>query len=432
LGKGELCLAGNLVIWTLTFCQKNQGPIRCNLITAHPGFFYPAQHQFLMDGLDNPKYISFLATSPSVEWFVQDVTTPILVKKGSRILIHHTSLSETDCYLIDTEKQLLLDQSGLYGHVPHSERFVSATSASTPTSHSQENSSAPPPPLPASIRSFSASSIGADAAPLSFPVSRRILPLPFPRTFVKEMIEGLKPLMALEGASDEQLAAAFKDAFPDCKYGKTSVKTAKNIFWRALEIGGHYIIRTYVDYGHTDKGLWKRFKQNIDCMFSSFTSTIPSNKLRLVLNPSKGRKLIITDEMRASLARLDFASLSDEEGAGGGDSRTSSPSPITQPDSPLPSPSQPAQPALPAPASMPGSSGDEEELEDDAYEIILEVAFEDFQLIDGRMLSCLPNNPVRSNALLGIKPRAKGESKEIYMVSYAFIQLSDAYLFILY
>lgn len=145
-----------------------------------------------------------------------------------------------------------------------------------------------------------------------------------------------------------------------------------------------------------------------------------SKKLCLVINPSKGRKLIITDEMRASLERLDFASLSDEESAGD-DSGTPSPSPSTQEDS-SPSPPQPAAlPALEAPAAPqrpqwpPGSS--DEEPEDDAYDILHEVAFEDFQLINGTMQSCLPNNPRKYDGLLGLKPRAKGESKEVYMAS---------------
>lgn len=80
-------------------------------------------------------------------------------------------------------------------------------------------------------------------------------------------MEGLKAILALKAATNQELADAFKKAFPDCKYGQTSVKKARNIFWRALEIGGHHLVQRYVDYGHKQEGLWKHFRDYVDGKF---------------------------------------------------------------------------------------------------------------------------------------------------------------------
>ncbi|KAF8173479.1 hypothetical protein BJ912DRAFT_827041, partial [Pholiota molesta] len=221
-----------IVLWA----KENNAPIRCNLVTDQPGYLYPQRHEYLMNSLGNPKQISFLATWPTVDWIVQDVGVPIIVNKGSRILIHDTSFSKSSCLFVDKEIALLLDQSGM----PFQPNSAPALLQTAP---------------PNNVFEYSASSMGTDSAPLCFPrVPRTIRPLPFPRTRISEMVKGLKDTMLLKG--EDQLAAAFKRAFPDCAYGQTSLKTARNLLWRALEIGGNKLMEDYIRQGQTEKGLW--------------------------------------------------------------------------------------------------------------------------------------------------------------------------------
>jgi hypothetical protein len=360
-----------------------------------------------MNSLGNPKQISFLATWPTVDWIVQDVGVPIIVNKGSRILIHDTSFSESSCLFVDKEIALLLDQSGMPFQVPQSQHLACKPPFYEPNSAPALLQTAPPK----NVFEYSASSMGADSAPLCFPrVPRTIRPLPFPRTHVSEMVKGLKDTMLLKG--EDQLAAAFKRAFPDCAYGQTSLKTARNLLWRALEIGGNKLVEDYIRQGQTEKGLWKTFKDDVNGKPCILLTSIVIYLFQSALNPSKGVKLFITPEMKAALASLDTE-------AGLHPNSTSSPSNSSMStSSPQTSSTQQSPPAPHRPTSPSGSSSSDEEPEEGEYDVLSKVSFEEYQLVDGEITSVLgPLEHRRTyEGLLGMQSIAKGSVKEVYMV----------------
>lgn len=201
-----------------------------------------------MDALHGTKYISFLSvTMASWKWVIQGVGVPIPIKKGDSILLHDAAFTEADCLTINSEVQLYLDESSLFGA-------------------SNRVAQAPPSPTTISPSAAAAASL-ASSSPIQHPLSRPVRPLPFPLTYVSDMVAGLKGLMLIRGK--EKLEAAFQEAFPQCNYGETSVKTAKNILWRALQMAGgdtSGLVLRYIGYGHSQQGLWKSFKNDVNGM----------------------------------------------------------------------------------------------------------------------------------------------------------------------
>lgn len=249
----------------LTILQKDQGPMRCNLLTQQAGYFYPMHHEFLMNSMGNPQHIVFLSTSPSVEWILQDVGIPIGVKKNGRILIHNVSFGTEHCLHIDMEMQRLLDQSSMPSQIPRSEHIVYAI---TPPAQASDSSTIAPSTslaFASTAATLSATSLGADSAPLSFPkepTQRPIRSIPFPLTYVCDMIFGLRFIMDLHGNS--VLSHAFDDGFPGCQYGRSSLNGARNVVWHALEVGGDELVTKYIGYGRTPNGLWKTFREEVN------------------------------------------------------------------------------------------------------------------------------------------------------------------------
>ena len=198
-----------------------------------------------MDALHRTKYIAFLSVSTSSwEWITQGVGVPIPLKKGdSTILLHDRAFTEADCLSIDLEVQLYLEKSHAFG------------SKFTPPS---------PPPTTISASALAAASL-ALSPPTPHPLSRPARPLPFPLTYVCDMIPGLTSLMYVHGG--DKLEEAFQKAFPQCNYRKTSVTMARNILWRALQMAGGNtsgLVLRYIKNGRSQQGLWKSLKNDVN------------------------------------------------------------------------------------------------------------------------------------------------------------------------
>ncbi len=367
------------------FWQKGQGPLRCNLVTEQPGFFYPIYHNFLMDALHHTNYIAFLSVSTSSwEWITQGVGVPIPIKKGhSTILLHDRAFSEEDCLSIDLEVQLYVDKSHVFGG-----KFT------------------PPPPPPTSI---SASALAAASLALSPPVTRPLSrparPLPFPLTYVCDMIPGLTRLMYVLGA--DKLEEAFRKAFPQCNYGKTSVKIARNLLWRALQLAcgdTSDLVLSYIKHGRSQEGLWKSFKNvvngTIQYVFCPVSPSLKFNELGV--NPSTQNKLLITDEMKNALLALEIDMVDAENRPG-----------VSPHSSTLPHSSTSAQSSTLATAS----DSDEEKDEDD-YDLLPISTLQQYKFRNGQMETVGLPGDLPGTGLLRLKPIAIGHRHEVYMVRF--------------
>ena len=106
--------------------------------------------------------------------------------------------------------------------------------------------------------------------------------------------------------------------------------------------------------------------------------------------------------------REKFISLSDAESPRSY-TKTPSPTPVTVPR--FEAPAVPSQRAIWAP-----DNDLEEEVEDDAYEIIVNVYFEEYALVEGVTQLHHSMGIKKCDALLGLTPIAKGLSKEVFIV----------------
>lgn len=244
--------------------------MRCNLLNKQPGYFYPMDHEYLMNSLRNPQHIVFLSTSPSVEWILQDIGIPIGVKKNGRILIHSIDFGTENCLHVDAEMQLLLDQSSMPNQIPRSEHVIYTVTPPAQASNGNNalsSSSSSSPAFAQTAATLSATSLGADSAPLVFhgkksTVQRPIRSIPFPLTYVCDMVYGLRLIMDLRG--DRAISQAFKEGFPGCQYGRSSLNSARNVIWRALEVGTDDLVIRYINHGRTPDGLWKTFREEVN------------------------------------------------------------------------------------------------------------------------------------------------------------------------
>lgn len=110
--------------------------------------------------------------------------------------------------------------------------------------------------------------------------------------------------------------------------------------------------------------------------------------------------------------REKFISLSDAESARSY-TKTPSPTPITVPR--FSAPEVPTQRAI-----WPPADNDLEEDEDDAYEILVNVYFEEYALVEGETQLHSSMDQKKCDALLGLTPIAKGLSKEVFIVRHLF------------
>lgn len=266
-----------------------QGPLRCNLVTEQPGFFYLIHHDFLMDALNQTKYITFLSISLlSWEWVVQEVGVPIPVKKGNSILLHDTAFSEADCLSIDWEVQLYLDKSRVFG-----------------------NKATPSSSLPTTISTFVTVAVSLVLSPpIQHPLSRPIHPLPFPLTYICDMVPGLLGLMLVY--RKDKLEAVFQESFPQYTYRETSVKTAKTYFgglfkWRmAIPWPCFKVYEVWV----LSARLMEVFQKQCQWCNSDLSGTTHKYSDTISepgINPSMQAKLLIIDEMKDTLLALDLA-----------------------------------------------------------------------------------------------------------------------------
>ena len=76
------------------------------------------------------------------------------------------------------------------------------------------------------------------------------------------MVYGLRLIMDLRG--DCAISQAFKEGFPGCQYGRSSLNAARNVIWRALEVGTDESVTRYIDHGRTPDGLWKTFREEVN------------------------------------------------------------------------------------------------------------------------------------------------------------------------
>lgn len=106
-----------------------------------------------------------------------------------------------------------------------------------------------------------------------------------------------------------------------------------------------------------------------------------------------------------------FTSLSDA-GSARSYTKTPLPGPVINPR--FEAPEVPCQRAIWAPGGTDNNL--EDDLEDDAYEILVNVYFEEYVLVEGTMEVHHDREARKYEGLLGLNPIAKGRSKEVFMV----------------
>lgn len=211
--------------------------------------------------------ISVFEPVPYGVWGTQDISLVIPVYKDVQVLLAEVTLDiGVDCPYVD--EQVAQAIQGM--------AFTPTATQQSVRAHAQAAyQAAHPPPLPETQGQLTAVMIPVgDAAPVAFPSMRKMAVLPFPLTFASDMLIGLRPLMLLIGMPESEVKAEFQKQFPQCAYKKSTFTAARNVCWRALEEDATpRLADRYLNYGHSDQGLWKKFRAEVDGKFSNLELT---------------------------------------------------------------------------------------------------------------------------------------------------------------
>ncbi|EDR00698.1 uncharacterized protein LACBIDRAFT_333943 [Laccaria bicolor S238N-H82] len=205
-----------VILWN----RCGESPVRFNLVNSRPGTLVPSAHTIFMECISHSTSIEVLTRLPSssrpVEWLMQDVTCPILAPSSSRILMRRPFFKDEDCSGIDEELSYFI---------------VTIPSKTVP--HET-----------------------------------------FPLAYMVDMAKGLDLMGNFH--NDDDIRNAFAIHFPTCKYVQSTYYRHRRHFKQAKKLD---ILQTYINYGHTDEGLWV----NLVVELSKLPATISAPALSLPL-----------------------------------------------------------------------------------------------------------------------------------------------------
>lgn len=168
---------------------------------------------------------------------------PISVTAGVRVLLRVSSLEDHECMGLQNEVNAVISETK--GSLIHHAHAISLPLAakSSPQFGLQEYTEKT---LNALTPSDSVQTIDTICHP-----NRRVIPIPFPLTFVCEMATGMLAMKDLD--TDKELCENFKRYFPRCDYNKSTFYKHRAIYRKATSSG---VLPRYVQYGRCDAGRW--------------------------------------------------------------------------------------------------------------------------------------------------------------------------------
>ena len=168
---------------------------------------------------------------------------PISVTAGVRVLLQVSSLEDHECLGLQDEVTAVISETK--GSLIHRAHTISLplVAKSSPHSGLQDFTEKT---LNALTPSGSVQTINTICHP-----NRRVIPIPFPLTFVCEMATGLLAMKDLD--TDKELRENFKRYFPRCDYNKSTFYKHRAIYRKAISLG---VLPRYVQYGRCDAGRW--------------------------------------------------------------------------------------------------------------------------------------------------------------------------------
>lgn len=132
-----------------------------------------------MSVVDDTRFIAVLTDVSRSEWVLQELNVPIPVALNARVLLRLPGLSDNDCTSLADELRLLAPAA------PSKSQITQDANRSRPTTVAVKPTTSAPSPPPQHVTEVVST---GDA------VSRPIVPLRFPLTYVCEMADGMKAL----------------------------------------------------------------------------------------------------------------------------------------------------------------------------------------------------------------------------------------------
>lgn len=251
----------SIVLWN----KLNEGPKRFNVSCTQPGKLLPASLPLITGALPDDCFISVLSASPRTEWIVQELSMPISVTAGVRVLLRVSSLEDHECMGLQNEVNAVISETK--GSLIHRAHAISLPLAAKSSPHSglQEYTEKT---LNALTPSDSVQTIDTICHP-----NRRVIPIPFPLTFVCEMATGMLAMKDLD--TDKELRENFKRYFPRCDYNKSTFYKHRAIYRKATSSG---VLPRYVQYGRCDAGRWSHLVKEVN-KSAGITTTAAKHEL---------------------------------------------------------------------------------------------------------------------------------------------------------
>jgi hypothetical protein len=227
-----------------------------SVVTKQPGFLVPSNIPEIVNLFRNASLIAVFQTSPHVAWYSQALTVPIIASREARLLIRDDSFSDADCLELESEIEQRMSE------IRHARTFGSPKVFGLPNK--------PPATKEADLTATSLSQ--SSRAPV-LPVLVHDPAAHFPLKHAIDMILALQKIRArLQGVKKTEVVTKtlelFNQFFPSSQYARSTFYHVQNIYLRALEVESKAgLIKTYVGYGRTPEGTWKKFRDAVNRKF---------------------------------------------------------------------------------------------------------------------------------------------------------------------
>jgi hypothetical protein len=224
----------------------------------------PAESKILKDTihLNNPAgLVAILNLHPRLEWVLQELDVPISVVPDARILLRIPDLEDSDCFDLQEEISLL---------PVHGKRNMGDSQGESSTSKRQRinktTSSAIVIPILVPASPSESALVAVTPASTS---GRPIAPIPFPLTFVCDMIKGMNTLANMNNTAE--IRVAFGKEFPGCNYAHSTFYKHRQFYKRAQGLG---LIDNLEKCGHTKDGLWSSMVATVEAATKSKSNPV--------------------------------------------------------------------------------------------------------------------------------------------------------------